>query len=88
MSALPQFNDLNRQVSAVESFLNNLEEKITSTYEQEELVNHTHTHTPRDRKPSTSIAAEVKAALISRLEVCSILSSLWPFFHLIIVHHV
>lgn len=44
MSALPQFNDLNRQVSAVESFLNHLEEKITSTYEQEELVNHTHTH--------------------------------------------
>lgn len=86
MSALPQFNDLNRQVSAVESFLNHLEEKITSTYEQEELVNHT--HTPRDRKPSTSIAAEVKAALISRLKACSILSSLWPFFRLIIAHHV
>ncbi|XP_075886955.1 melanophilin-like [Nelusetta ayraudi] len=34
----PQFNDLNRQVSAVESFLNHLEEKITSTYEQEELA--------------------------------------------------
>lgn len=51
MSALPQFNDLNSRVSAIESFLNHLEEKVTSTYEQEELVSHTHTHshTPRER---------------------------------------
>lgn len=36
--SIPQFNDLNNRVLAIESFLNRLEQKVTSTYEQEELV--------------------------------------------------
>lgn len=34
LPVLPQINDLNRRVSAIENFLNHLEQKVASPYDQ------------------------------------------------------